>query len=111
VLTRPEPTIYGNCDSWDFIVWISDPKQRPLAGKLCTTYQQSRDNFTEQHVGELWTQCQHLAWWILMAGNDGFDLCSRGTFLTFMTTVTELMPYFCRFDVEKNFLGRPQGPG
>jgi hypothetical protein len=46
-----------------------------------------------------------------MAGNDGFDLCSRGIFLTFMTTVTELMPYFCRFDVEKNFLGRPQGPG
>jgi hypothetical protein len=31
VLTRPEPTIYGNCDSWDFIVWKSDPKQRPLA--------------------------------------------------------------------------------
>jgi hypothetical protein len=84
---------------------------KPATGKLCTTYQQSRDNFTEQHVGELWTQCQHLAWWILMAGNDGFDLCSRGIFPTFMTTVTELMPYFCRFDVEKNFLGRPQGPG
>jgi hypothetical protein len=61
---------------------------KPATGKLCTTYQQSLGNFTEQHVGELWTQCQHLAWWILMVGNDGFDLCPNGIFPTFMTTVS-----------------------
>ena len=60
---------------------------KPATGKLCTTYQQSLGNFTEQHVGELWTQCQHLAWWILMVGNDGFDLCPIGIFPIFVTTV------------------------
>jgi len=28
-MTRPEPTIYGNCDSWDFIVG-----RKPAAGIL-----------------------------------------------------------------------------
>jgi len=31
-VTRPEPTIYGNCDSWNFIVgkkpWTYSPKNR-----------------------------------------------------------------------------------
>jgi hypothetical protein len=50
VETRPEPTIYGNCDSWDFIVGktarMQSPKT-PWAGScccatkiLCTTYSQ-----------------------------------------------------------------------
>jgi hypothetical protein len=67
---------------------------KPATGKLCTTYQQSLGILTEQLVGELWTQCQHLAWWILNAGNDGFDRCSRGLFLTYMTTVSKLISYF-----------------
>jgi hypothetical protein len=71
--------------------------------KLCTTYQQSVKIFTEQLVGELWTQCQHLAWWILIAGNDGFDRCSRGIFLTFMRRIPEARPYPYRFEAKKYF--------
>jgi hypothetical protein len=29
VETRPEPTIYGNCDSWDFIVGKTARRQSP----------------------------------------------------------------------------------
>jgi hypothetical protein len=32
-MTRPEPTIIGNCDRWDFIVGKKAGKPRPLAGK------------------------------------------------------------------------------
>jgi hypothetical protein len=28
-VTRPEPTIYGNCDSWDFIVGKLAPPDSP----------------------------------------------------------------------------------
>jgi hypothetical protein len=45
-----------------------------------------------------------------MAGNDGFDLCSRPIFLTVMTIIGRLMSYFCRFDVEKIFLASQQMP-
>jgi hypothetical protein len=84
---------------------------KPATGKLCTTYQQSLGNLTEQLVGELWTQCLHLAWWILIAGNDGFDRCSRALLMTHVTTVSNLISYFCRFDVKNKLLARHQTPG
>jgi hypothetical protein len=30
-MTRPEPTIYGNCDSWDFIVGRKPKGNSPKA--------------------------------------------------------------------------------
>jgi hypothetical protein len=30
--TRPEPTIIGNCDSWDFIVGKKDFRESPASG-------------------------------------------------------------------------------
>jgi len=64
VSTRPEPTIYGNCDSWDFIVGklthMHSPKTR-LTGRcsfatqiLFTSYPQSICHFGEQVVDQLW---------------------------------------------------------
>jgi hypothetical protein len=39
VVTRPEPTIYGNCDSWSFIVGKKaapySPKNRNLSALQC----------------------------------------------------------------------------
>ena len=29
-MTRPEPTIYGNCDSWDFIVGRKPRTDNPM---------------------------------------------------------------------------------
>jgi hypothetical protein len=64
VSTRPEPTIYGNCDSWDFIVGklthTHSPKTR-LTGRcsfatriLSTSYPQSICHSDEQVVDQLW---------------------------------------------------------
>lgn len=35
-MTRPEPTIYGNCESWDFIVGKKPALNSPKIGKLLT---------------------------------------------------------------------------
>ena len=37
-MTRPEPTIYGNCDSWDFIVGRK-PKPNTPQGSLISPLQ------------------------------------------------------------------------
>ncbi len=31
VMTRPQPTIYGNCDSWNFIVGKKPGRLSPIA--------------------------------------------------------------------------------
>jgi hypothetical protein len=64
VVTRPEPTINGNCDSWDFIVGKLPRSHSPETGQagrcgdatpsLSTTYSQFRGYLTEQLVGHLW---------------------------------------------------------
>jgi hypothetical protein len=64
VVTRPEPTIYGNCDSWDFIVGKKgapySPKNRKFPSlrrhnmNLSTAYQQIAWVGFEQVVGDLW---------------------------------------------------------
>jgi len=41
-MTRPEPTIYGNCDSWDFIVGRKPAEVAPK--KPCPTPLQVNDN-------------------------------------------------------------------
>ena len=68
MVTRPEPTIFGNCDSWDFIVGKKpctySRQQRPGRALyvrneiLSTTYQQIDKGFPEQHVGDLWMPCE-----------------------------------------------------
>jgi hypothetical protein len=64
VVTRPEPTIYGNCDSWSFIVGKKgvpySPKNRKFPSlrrhnmNLSTAYQQIDLGRFEQVVGDLW---------------------------------------------------------
>jgi hypothetical protein len=55
-VTRPQPTIYGNCDSWEFIVgkkarhhkpfFVAAPPLRCSNASLSTTYQQfPKNNF------------------------------------------------------------------
>ena len=66
--TRPEPTIFGNCDSWNFIVgkkpYTYSRKTgayRPLQHNnenLCTAYQHKQRQTTEQLVGDLWIACE-----------------------------------------------------
>ncbi|HRN75156.1 hypothetical protein [Ottowia sp.] len=63
--TRPQPTIYGNCDSWDFIVGKKrlDPslatelpcRRDAAANVLSTGYQQIQKDNTGKAVGALWT--------------------------------------------------------
>jgi hypothetical protein len=58
VRTRPEPTIFGNCDSWSFIVgkkaavgdrkiFMLDPLQ-PNNRILSTTYQHAADPYLDK---------------------------------------------------------------
>ena len=35
-MTRPKPTIYGNCDSWSFIVGKKPGTYRPVTGKIAS---------------------------------------------------------------------------
>jgi hypothetical protein len=35
-VTRPEPTIHGNCESWDFIVGKKPALNSPKIGELLT---------------------------------------------------------------------------
>jgi hypothetical protein len=60
MLTRPEPTSNGNCDSWDFIVGKTPQTYSDMGAaarslqanniNLFTTYQHSRG-------GVIWTTC------------------------------------------------------
>jgi len=63
-MTRPEPTIIGNCDSWNFIVGKKACQQslaRVNSGRcksatifLCTGYSQLLAKLSEHLVGDLW---------------------------------------------------------
>jgi hypothetical protein len=67
MLTRPEPTSNGNCDSWKFIVGKkakTATKQWPKKGTLhkhhsilFTTYSQFYLEILGKAVGELWSTC------------------------------------------------------
>ena len=62
-MTRPEPTIIGNCDSWEFIVGKKARKPRSLAGitsrcraatgKQFTAYQQ----VLQKLLNNVWANC------------------------------------------------------
>ncbi|NDP37384.1 MAG: hypothetical protein GZ093_01320 [Rhodoferax sp.] len=67
ILTRPEPTIIGNCDSWNFIVGKKPEMDSPKTVTLGRCRAATK-NYTQlinmvdgsasgQLVGELWTIC------------------------------------------------------
>jgi hypothetical protein len=76
--TRPEPTIYGNCDSWSFIVGKKprtyspeNRKNKVVAVQQHRIYTQLINRFEGQLfgqlVGDLWIGCArwiHPTWWI-----------------------------------------------
>jgi hypothetical protein len=67
MLTRPEPTSNGNCDSWEFIVgkkaktptqqWPKKDTLQMHHMNLSTVYQQFCFGFLDKAVGELWSTC------------------------------------------------------
>jgi len=67
MLTRPEPTSNGNCDSWKFIVgkkaktptdhWLKRDTLRNRHSILFTAYQHFYHRLYGQAVGELWSTC------------------------------------------------------
>jgi len=57
VVTRPEPTIYGNCDSWDFIV---GKKPSPYSPKNHRDLQLQRRN--RKTINSLLTIRMHKFW-------------------------------------------------
>jgi hypothetical protein len=67
MLTRPEPTSNGNCDSWEFIVgkkaktttkqWPKRDTLQPHHSILFTTYPQICFDYLGKAVGELWSTC------------------------------------------------------
>ncbi len=64
MVTRPEPTIYGNCDSWNFIVGKKPRTYRPATGKI-VSLQRSNKNlmhnlstyFRNTILDNLWAIC------------------------------------------------------
>jgi hypothetical protein len=67
MLTRPEPTSNGNCDSWEFIVgkkaktptkeWPKRDTLHKHHSILFTAYQQFCIGVLGKAVGELWSTC------------------------------------------------------
>jgi len=41
-VTRPQPTIYGNCDSWNFIVGTKRGAPTPIDRNLCALWRGNR---------------------------------------------------------------------
>jgi len=59
-LTRPEPTIIGNCDSWKFIVGKKPEKHRPSNSRhalLQRSNKNSMHNLLTIFVISIWTTC------------------------------------------------------
>jgi hypothetical protein len=64
VVTRPEPTIYGNCDSWSFIVG-KKPRAYSAGSGLEGSLQTCNRNFIHRlstksvgkHLDKLWAIC------------------------------------------------------
>jgi hypothetical protein len=57
VATRPEPTIYGNCDSWSFIVGKKPgtySQGKRLEGSLQTSNRKLIHNLSTKLVGNVW---------------------------------------------------------
>jgi hypothetical protein len=67
MLTRPEPTSNGNCDSWKFIVgkkakiptrhWLKRDALQNRHSILFTAYAQFDLKTCSQVVGDLWSTC------------------------------------------------------
>jgi hypothetical protein len=64
LVTRPQPTIYGNCDSWSFIVGIKQDFPYLNRVKFCSLQHHNRQNIhkistdsKEQHRNKLWVGC------------------------------------------------------
>jgi hypothetical protein len=57
VVTRPKPTIYGNCDSWSFIVGKKPraySRKRGQTGALLTSNMHVIHNLSTRLGGKLW---------------------------------------------------------
>ena len=84
-MTRPEPTIYGNCDSWGFIVGkkaVCESPDKPLQATL-----QAHDTLfihnlstesAQKQQNNLWVSCGALggkSWESRMVVNRRFFIC------------------------------------
>jgi len=64
ILTRPEPTIFGNCEGWKFIVGKKPQTYSPNSGQL-ESLRCSNKNFIHSlltisrgiHLDNLWVNC------------------------------------------------------
>jgi len=79
-LTRPEPTIIGNCEGWSFIVGKKSRKQSPknttlVSLQLNNSYFIHRLSTIQRirfcttcgwSVDQLWGSCRHPIWWIIL---------------------------------------------
>lgn len=73
--TRPEPTIYGNCDSWDFIVGKKRPTYtRPRV--LRATLQHSNSNLIHK-LSTIWVGNSAHRLWVACGSAVDRDLISR----------------------------------
>jgi hypothetical protein len=61
VVTRPEPTIYGNCDSWNFIVG-KKPRQYRRGGAKAGSLQASNRSFIHSLSTKLVGKCWDNMW-------------------------------------------------
>jgi hypothetical protein len=64
LVTRPQPTIYGNCDSWNFIVGTKQDFPYPGGLKFCSLQHHNRQIIhristipEEQRREKLWVNC------------------------------------------------------